>query len=826
LSARERHLIETTLGPALERVGPIWVLDLGALPILHGLSVLSRARGERVLSHASNASGDVRVEREIRERENPELLAEFGLGSIQLRADRASLEEIRSDPEAFQDRLRTLLGTLQRPRYRQAIQRPSGAPNAAHTGSDDTPVALVFSFEIGAARRSVRFMLQRTASSTASNLDQLQVSVGGLEPDPNRGPDIRHLEVEDLDRRAFIAGSTRIADTLAQGVRREAERGRRSFTESRRKHDHTFLQLANAGLSDIEQLHVHWGADFVPFLLEDAPAQLRQLMKRVLLALEDARVREQLQMGESLRVDAMDTHVYLDRSQLGRVLNLSLGTHRKQSDLSDFLRRMPATLNVVRRSADTHPQPFQDVSIFLIHHMTSEVLGLIAGLRELGCRDLTSLFVAYAGDAPASYLDPILALPENEFSSLSLVNVPADDSVEGRWGLSSRYSRRPADDELARVLAQDPKRFYGAMQTVALHAFATQLRRASESGRRLLIIEDGGYLAPPLNTACLDGLGLNALLAAHGLPGNPDLVQEPLFDTLAPHLIGSIEHTRNGYDRLNEIQSQRGRLAIPAASIAISKLKTQTESREVSASLLNAVDNVLASLGLVLSRRHCLVLGARGAIGRHLIRDLTARLDDPSSQLWGVDVTAIGADVGEREAPEVGDIPEPERYRTDLIIGVVGKSVIRGDFVEAWLEHGLCERLILVSGSTKTEEFSDVSDWLEGLWAKSPPSIGEHATRVEVTEIEDPVSGRIFGHRYRFELNPETELPARELILVANLTPANFMFYGVPTEAIDEVLAQLLSVSVGMLGRPTGPEAPARLMAVDHEIDAWSRDLE
>ena len=42
----------TSLGPAAERDGDCWVLDLTALPLLHGLSVLSRALGELVLEQA------------------------------------------------------------------------------------------------------------------------------------------------------------------------------------------------------------------------------------------------------------------------------------------------------------------------------------------------------------------------------------------------------------------------------------------------------------------------------------------------------------------------------------------------------------------------------------------------------------------------------------------------------------------------------------------------------------------------------------------------------------------------------------------------------
>lgn len=55
---------------------------------------------------------------------------------------------------------------------------------------------------------------------------------------------------------------------------------------------------------------------------------------------------------------------------------------------------------------------------------------------------------------------------------------------------------------------------------------------------------------------------------------------------------------------------------------------------------------------------------------------------------------------------------------------------------------------------------------------------------------------------------------------MASLTPVNFRFYGVPTELIDAVLAELLSSELGLVDRVSRGEVPPRLHAIDHEIDA------
>ena len=49
----------------------------------------------------------------------------------------------------------------------------------------------------------------------------------------------------------------------------------------------------------------------------------------------------------------------------------------------------------------------------------------------------------------------------------------------------------------------------------------------------------------------------------------------------------------------------------------------------------------------------------------------------------------------------------------------------------------------------------------------------------------------------------------KRLIFVANLTPVNFLFYGVPTEVMDRVMAQLLRASLGLVRDVGGPRQPA-----------------
>ncbi len=51
------------------------------------------------------------------------------------------------------------------------------------------------------------------------------------------------------------------------------------------------------------------------------------------------------------------------------------------------------------------------------------------------------------------------------------------------------------------------------------------------------------------------------------------------------------------------------------------------------------------------------------------------------------------------------------------------------------------------------------------------------------------------------------------------MTPINFLFYGIATEIIDEVLGQLLSVTLHAVKRADDPAVTGCMLAVDHQVD-------
>lgn len=793
--------LETSIGPPLERHDGTWVLAVGSLAVMHGLSVLSRALAEMVGVRARSERPDAAIERRLRARETPELVEVFGIEVVHLVVQPALVAEFVARPDLLEMHLRAVLGSLQRQRYRDALLPADRSASCA----------LVAEFSGTNGRRRVVLEHLPSSGGAAAGL-RLTVDGGASEcVDVTR---IAHVPVADAEDRHFIAGSTRIAETWAEALRREAERGRRSFVESRSPHSHLFRQFDQAGLAAIQRVSIQWPESAVSMLIDTAPSEITDRVKRVLLALEDQNVRRLLAAREVVRIDTGAIPVFLDLAQLGRVLELSIGQRRECPDVDAFLQRMPALRAVVDANADA---PLRSTPVFLVHHMTAEVVGLIGAMRAFGCRDLCCLFVSYAGEPPASYLDAVLDLPPDEFRALALVHVPAADRVEGRYRPSHAYSRLDEAPAIERALVGNDHAYVTAMRAAAVVPFLAQIERAERTGQRMLLVEDGGYLGPVVQDAMLRGVTVRAFAAALGHACADD---RPAANVFAARLHGTVEHTRNGFDRLVEVERAHGRLALPSFSIAISRLKREVESREVAASILNAVETVLNADGRILARRTCLVLGSRGAIGSELCRALLPRID--GQRVFGVDLEAgRGRGTGVPEALTLAGVGDAW-LDVDLVTGVTGQSVVQGADVERWLLYGTKSALVLASGSTKKVEFRDVMSWFGGKLREEAPTIGGEAVAIGVGELLDPRTARVYGHRWTFRFASGR---TRTLLALGDLAPINFLFYGVATELIDEVLAQLATVTLGLLRREGDPQLARCLAAVDRDIDADGRPL-
>jgi len=270
VTRRSAPVLATTLGPPLRRrAGGGWTIDLTDLPLFHGLSVLSRALGERLVEECHAERLTIDFERRLKPGEHPELVA-LGCGGVGVHAEREVVAHVPDDVEGFQHHLRAVLGTLQQARWRRHI-----LPDDSTT----QPRALVFTFLAGAGFE-YRFVLDRVAATPAGRRFFLRITV---EDPRGRRLDlstIPHIVVDDLDDREYIAGSTRIAQTLRDMMQREAERGRRSHLERRKRGSFVFGQLERAGLGALELVHLAWSEALAGWLAAVEPLRRGGICRR------------------------------------------------------------------------------------------------------------------------------------------------------------------------------------------------------------------------------------------------------------------------------------------------------------------------------------------------------------------------------------------------------------------------------------------------------------------------------------------------------------------------------------------------------------------
>ncbi|MBF0530661.1 MAG: hypothetical protein HQK55_15625 [Deltaproteobacteria bacterium] len=361
--------------------------------------------------------------------------------------------------------------------------------------------------------------------------------------------------------------------------------------------------------------------------------------------------------------------------------------------------------------------------------------------------------------------------------------------------------------------------FLEAMRLGALWIFFQQIQRARARNEKCLVIEDGGYLMPLINQFCLEGHSLGDVLRNYAIPEHDfdqSELYRPLRDWLGGTLLGSIEHTRNGYDMLVAIQERFGCLAFPTGTIAVSEFKRTIEADEVARSCVLAIQMILYSAGQTLTNRRGVIIGSRGHIGRYLVELLGFILGH--QRICGVVIVVPPAgrfiEDGVHHWYSFDDIPEEYLKDSDLFIGVSGCSVIDAPRLERLIKITRHEDLYFASGSTKTIEYTDLLSWVETLLRSGTPSIGGEPVQMEKMVMRDPLSRLDQGITVVIRFTRISKV--RRLHLMAHLMPVNFLYYGVPREIIDIVITQLLEISIGLSTRArNGDTLPPKLLALD-----------
>lgn len=828
----------TSLGALLIRQDDgRYFINLTDVKVFSGISEFVQLMAGNIIQQSGASPADVMVQQVVDSQLTPEL-DEMGIAHVLLYVRSRPARQILRFQDAFRRQLRLVFDAIQSARWGGLLFPSSfGIQGAEQSGAvPRDPPALLFPFHIKPRTTDEEYYLLVEHDLEGKFL---RITIESAEESRLFLKRIPHRVVKDLDDRFSLQDAGKFAEQIFQGMHRECLNQQDEYAEIPGRQPALFERLINAGLRDIVHIKFRWPSEDSGLLLFDHDKKIVGLLSKILLLFEDQHIVDVLSGGCLLEMLSGEHRVFLDISRGGACLNISLFEQREAVTIDEHLEKLPVLSALVNGAAPA----FKDVRVVLIHHITSQILGLIKAFDRLDCAFLQILFIKYKGVVPDRHLESLFTLPEDRFRYHALQRVETRDSVEGCYILSKQYS--PSDDLglLERELLGRGMDYFQAMRMVAGHLFFREAFAARRLKQQLLLVEDGGYMAPLINQFCLEGKTLRQSLGYFSIDGSsslkdfptPEELDQPLGVWLEHIFPGSIEHTRNGYDHLRRVESSYGQLAFPACSIAISNLKNVEEARECSAALLHAVESIFHGMGHLLSRRHAMITGCRGNIGRNLMKDLSQRIVHGS--LCGIDIVVpelsehpmrSGTAAKYLETKTVYEIPEDVLLDLDLIIGTVGQSVIKQDIFERIVMEGRQKAVFFASGSTKTVEFSDLTQWLQGLVDAPNPAIRNIPVKIRFTPVKDPQTGLIQGNRARIHF--EEPLPVKgqgqpishkDLYLLADLMPINFLYYGVPAEIVDEVLCQLLRLSSGFVGalRENRRLAP-KLLAVDHQIDA------
>ncbi len=808
---------ETSLGPELTQIEDrIWEIDLSSLRIFFGLSILARTLGEEINDKISSSPGDISIVHKINPTLNHELV-DMHITHVQIYARNGVFKDWILFREKFQDDLRSVLGTFQR----QSLARKIHPEFYGESPREQTSVALFFPFldKQGTPLVPYQILMERVTSTQDISDFFIRISIEATDGGVLNLEKIPHEIIQDYESRHYIAGSSKISESLNNTITTLAKKGDDFFEEENSHFSKIFEQLEKTALGRLSHIHFFWDETFADLLLSSVPSQSLPIFKKLFLLLEDTTITKLLRSGATIQAKLGKAVVFVDLSRLDRIINFSFNKKRKLFDSQFYLDRMPSVKALAEKK--NHSLDFSQIHVFLIHHITSEIVSMIECLRQLKVKSLDVSFVKYGGNIPPVYLDILLDIPTDQFFMAGL-ELKVTKERRAYYGVSPLYSDFSKHSEFSKKLEAKQLGFFEAMRELASYLFLNKVFSLGDGNEKIILIEDGGYVAPWFNQLSLEGKSLVEVCEQWQLPCPEDLKNLSFASFLKERVIGTVEHTRNGFDRLNKTAQDLGGLLLPAFSIAISDNKAKEESKEVAHSILNAIENTLHGLGKVLSQRKVLLLGSRGNIGSFLKQYLLqGRLHESKASILEVDLKL--KDSKEQNAyAQCKQIPISDWADIDLIIGVTGASILTKEFFLRWIENSKNENLFLASGSTKTIEFQDFISWLNEELLSSDKKLGSVPLQIRVERIIDPQTQMDLGAKIQMIWKSGSNQKSKNVFLISDGSPVNFLFYGVPTESMDPIIAQLISASLGMVKHWAKNTMPLpKLYAVDHEIDEW-----
>lgn len=313
-----------------------------------------------------------------------------------------------------------------------------------------------------------------------------------------------------------------------------------------------------------------------------------------------------------------------------------------------------------------------------------------AAKAEKGREDIAVLHINHCMDNTFYFNDVLQSL----FGHVTLLTPPYSnqDIPEGYSGPCYHGMRRDGVYHLMKdrvELGCGSAEFLEATLLLLEEAFQRELISLLRQGKKLLIIEDGGYHFEALPRV------------------------KRLFPEVEDRIIGVVEQTTSGTRRS---MSRKGyRYAYPCASVARSDIKMHVESIFIGQRIVEELGLMLYAADAFYSFHSVLLVGY-GIVGRSCRMALEGRF----CQLEAYDTDSRVLEVAEKDGLRIYSQPDPAMFfRDTIVIGCVGGPSFGEELFRAFLE-GQGTNLYLASGSSKDVEFSYFLRYLVGKEAAIP----------------------------------------------------------------------------------------------------------
>lgn len=383
------------------------------------------------------------------------------------------------------------------------------------------------------------------------------------------------------------------------------------------------------------------------------------------------------------------------------------------------------------------------------------------------------------------------------FARAVFIGVPYNDmEVEDDWSFLYYYGKRRKSYGAAqefyelwdreRCICSHVAGFLEATQALIELALEKAVVPYLKEGKKLLIMEDGGYHYPVMHR----------FLEAH-----------PQWKA---QVRGCVEQTASGTIRGMKHGKAYG-FQYPCISISRSDIKMYIESRFIGHRVVEELADFLYSANAFLDFHQVLLLGY-GIVGRQVAQDLGSR----GCKLSVYDTDDRIAETAKQDGCFVVASADRSLFEKDtIVIGNTGADAFTNDMFQAFLDGK--GKLYLASSSSQDIEFQSFLNMISGK-AQLPDG-----ACLETWESQE------FYSRYGFQY----EGRSREVYLIAEGLPVNFYRKGgvsLTYSVIELIFAEMLSAGLALLGKESfdqnmwllgDKEAPFSLFFSEEELAGW-----